>query len=133
MSLVPVVLHALHATEELSTDVARRQRQRRVALVRPLVDDEVVVLRERPLAEAALVALHGGAALPAAGTHSLEALGRGHGGTIHRVDGEHGDGGDGFESKEQKAIRTNNKANIVRIGLPCTYGSFMGKYFVGAR
>ena len=85
-----MVLHALHAAEELAADVAGGQGQR-VALVRPLVDDQVVVLRERPLAEAALVALDGRAALPVARTHRLEAFGRGHGGAIHWVDGEHGD------------------------------------------
>ena len=107
-----MVLHALDTTEELSADVAGRQRQR-VALVRPLVDDQVVVLREGPLAEAALVALDGRATLPASGAHRLEAFGRGHGGAIHRVDGEHV-GDDRVESEEQRQI-TSCQTNRVRV------------------
>ena len=106
-----MVLHALDTTEELSADVAGRQRQR-VALVRPLVDDQVVVLREGPLAEAALVALDSRSALPASGAHRLEAFGRGHGGAIHRVDGEHGDD-DRVESEDQRKITNCPNISVI--------------------
>ena len=85
-----MILHAFHATEELPADVAGGERQG-VVLVSPLVDDQVVVLRERPLAEAALEVLDGRPTLPASVRRSnrLETFGRGHRGALHWVDGEH--------------------------------------------
>jgi hypothetical protein len=87
---LPVIFHAFDPTKELSADVAGRERVG-VVLVRPLVDDQVVVFGERPLAVATLEVLDGGAALPVAVRRSnrLETFGRGHRGALQRVDGKH--------------------------------------------
>lgn len=85
-----MVLHALDSPEELPTDVAGGQGEG-VVLVGPLVDDEVVVLGERPLAKATFEILDSRATLPASGSDCREAFRRGHGGALQRVDGEHVD------------------------------------------
>ena len=86
----PVIFHAFDPTKELPANVAGRERVG-VVLVRPLVDDQVVVFGERPLAVATLEVLDGGAALPVAVRRSnrLETFGRGHRGALQRVDGKH--------------------------------------------
>ncbi len=85
-----MIFHAFDATKELPADVAGREGVG-VVLVRPLVDDQVVVFGERPLAVATLEVLDGGATLPVAVRRSnrLEAFGRGHRGALQRVDGKH--------------------------------------------
>ena len=88
MAKVPVVLHAFDSSEVLSADVAGGQREG-VVLVRPLVDDQVVVLGKRSLAKAAFEIFNRRSTLPASRSNGREALRRGHRGALQRVDGEH--------------------------------------------
>jgi hypothetical protein len=59
--MIPVIFHALNAPEELPADVTRGQRVV-IVLVGPFMNGEVVVLGERPLAEATVEGLNGGPA-----------------------------------------------------------------------
>ena len=70
-----MILHALDPAEVLAADVARGEGEG-VVLVGALVDDEVIVLRERPLAKSTFKVFNGRATLPAStgGSNSLEAF-----------------------------------------------------------